>query len=177
MKTNRKYAFIIVLSLSSIYLIGNNTIKADEKSDKSSLKISKGYKVLLEYTAKLENDSIVDTTVGNEPLTYIHGISKLMPGLQKELEGMKIGETKQIIVKPEDAYGKVETKGFIEVKKSQVPIEKLKLGSQLETKDEAGRVVYSIVKEIREKTVLLDFNHPLAGKTMYFDVKVIDIEN
>jgi len=128
--------------------------------------VSKGKKISIEYTLKLEDQTVVDSNVGGEPLIYT----------QKAMEGMKVGESKQISVKPEEGYGKVDEKALLEVDKKQIPPDALKIGAQLKGRYDSGQPFTAWVSEIKEETVVLDLNNPLAGKTLYFDVKVLDIQ-
>ncbi|MFQ5931320.1 MAG: peptidylprolyl isomerase, partial [Nitrospiraceae bacterium] len=137
---------------------------------------SSGTRVSIEYTLRLEDKGVVDTNVGSEPLTYVHGSDQIIPGLEKGLEGMKVGESKHVTVKPEEGYGPVNPEAFMEIEKEKVPPDALKVGAQLEGRDAQGRPVYARVVEVKEQTVVLDFNHPLAGQTLYFDIKILDIE-
>jgi len=135
-----------------------------------------GKLVSIEYTLRLEDQIVVDTNVGGEPLSYIHGLQQLMPGLEKGLKGLAIGESKIIIVQPEEGYGPVDTHAYMEAKKSNIPPESLKIGALVEGRDSTGRPMYPRIKEIGEDEVILDYNHPLAGKVLYFDVKVLDVK-
>ncbi|MFQ5848541.1 MAG: peptidylprolyl isomerase [Candidatus Methylomirabilales bacterium] len=137
--------------------------------------VASGTKVSIEYTLRLEDQAVIDTSVDAEPLTYVHGSDQIIPGLQKALEGMKIGESKQVAVQPEEGYGVVDADAFIEVKKEQIPPDALRVDARLQGRDPGGEPVHARVAEIKEETVVLDFNHPLAGQTLYFDVKVLDI--
>ncbi len=119
---------------------------------------------------------MIDTNVGSEPLTYVHGSDQIVPGLQKGLEGMRIGESKQVTIKPEEGYGAVNPKDFVEVKKEQVPQDALRVDAQLEGRDDSGRPFYARVVEVKNQTVVLDLNHPLAGKGLFFEVKILDIQ-
>lgn len=138
--------------------------------------VSSGKEVSLEYTLKLEDESVVDSNTGSEPLTFVQGSHSLLPILEDALEGMKIGESKQFTVKPEDGYGLVDENAVLEIEKEQIPQGELKIGLVLQGQNADGQIVHTRVKEIKEKTVLLDFNHPLAGKTLYFDIKILDIQ-
>jgi FKBP-type peptidyl-prolyl cis-trans isomerase SlyD len=137
--------------------------------------VSPGKAVSIEYTLKVD-DKVVDSNVGGEPLTYEHGSGRIIPGLEKALEGMKKGESKHVTVAPKDGYGEHDPQGLQEVKKEMIPAE-AKVGTMLNGTRPDGRKVMVVVKEIRDKTVLLDFNHPLAGKTLNFDVKILDIKD
>ena len=100
----------------------------------------------------------------------------MIPGLEKQLAGMKVGDEKNVRVKPEDAYGPVNKNAFQEVPKEKIPANGLKLGAVLAAKSPEGQVVPMRVHEIKEKTVVMDMNHPMAGKTLVFDVKIVDIQ-
>jgi len=139
--------------------------------------ISKDKQVSIEYTLKLEDDSVVDSNVDADPLTFVHGSGQIIPGLEKELEGMKAGESKQVVVSPEEGYGESNPKALVEVAKEKIPETALKVGTMLQGQSADGGSVYARVAEIKESTVILDHNHPLAGKTLHFDVKVIDVSD
>ena len=136
--------------------------------------VSKGKKILLEYTLKLDNNEVVETNVGKDPLTYTQGAHQIVRGVETAVEGMTVGEAKQVIVTPADGYGVRDLTALHELPKQKVP-EDIKVGMKLSGTDSSGRILQPIVKEIKDHTVLLDFNHPLAGKTLYLDVKVIDV--
>ena len=136
--------------------------------------VSKGKVISLEYTLKLEDNQVVDTNVGKDPLTYTQGANQIVPGVESALEGMAVGQAKQVVVAPSEGYGDKNPNALQEVPKQNVP-QDIKVGTQLQGKDTAGREVRPIVTEIKDDTVLLDFNHPLAGKTLFFDLKVVNI--
>ena len=138
--------------------------------------VSSGMKVSIEYTLRLEDNTVVDTNVGSGPLTYVHGSQEIVPGLEKALEGMKIGDSKRVTIKPEEGYGVVNPEAFVEVKKEQIPEDALRVDAELQGRDASGRVFQVRVAEIKGQTVVLDFNHPLAGRTLRFEVKVLDIQ-
>ncbi len=138
--------------------------------------IANGTNVSLEYTLKLEDQTVVDTNVGAAPLTYTHGSNDIIPGLEKALSGMKVGESTQVVVPAEEAYGGVDPGAIQEVPKEKLPPDALHVGAQVHGKDDSGGPLQALVTEVKDQTVVLDFNHPLAGKTLYFDVKVLDIQ-
>ncbi|HWF59031.1 MAG TPA: peptidylprolyl isomerase [Nitrospira sp.] len=137
--------------------------------------VSNGKQVSLEYTLKLDDQLVVDTNVGRKPLKVTQGSHQIIPGVEKALEGMAVGENKKVTVAPTEGYGTVDPKAFQEIDKKMVPAEAQKVGTQLEGKTEDGRTVFPRISEVKNDTVVLDFNHPLAGKTLYFDVKVLDV--
>ena len=90
---------------------------------------------------------------------------------------MKVGESKQVTVAPEDAYGFVNEDSVSEIEKTYIPEDSLKVGAVLQGQSPDGRVIIARVVEITEETVMLDYNHPLAGKTLNFDVEIMNVQN
>jgi FKBP-type peptidyl-prolyl cis-trans isomerase SlyD len=142
----------------------------------SKMKVSNGKQVSLEYTLKLDDQSVLESNVGKEPMTYTQGAHEIVPGLEKAMEGLAVGDQKHVEVKPADGYGVIDPKAIQEVKKSQIPETAWKVGTQLEAKSPEGESMFPRVTEVKNDTVVLDFNHPLAGKTLFFDIKVLDIK-
>jgi len=136
--------------------------------------VSKGKVVSLEYTLKLEDNQVVDSTEGKVPLTYMQGANEIIPGLESAVEGMTLGQAKHVVVAPSQGYGDRNLNAFQEIPKEKVPKD-VRVGTRLHGKDKAGQDVRPIVIEVKDDTVLLDFNHPLAGKTLFFDLKVVNI--
>ena len=138
--------------------------------------VADGMKVKFDYTLTVGTEQ-VETTKGKQPLEYVHGTKMLIPGLEKELAGMKAGDTKVITVKSEDAYGPVRPEALREVEKTKLPKDITpQVGMVLEMQDPQGNAYPAVVKEIKDKTFVLDFNHPLAGKELKFDVKIVSVE-
>lgn len=137
--------------------------------------VQNGSTVSVEYTLSDEKGKVIESNKGKEPLKYTHGQNQMIPGFEKELAGMKVGGQKRFRLKPEDGYGPVDPKAFREVPKAELPPEALKVGTTLIAKDAQGLTAQVKVHQIREKTVVMDMNHPLAGKTLVYDVKVLDI--
>lgn len=152
------------------------SVRAESAKGEKEMTVSSGTKVSIEYTLRLEDETVIDTNVGSEPLTYVHGSDQIIPGLEKGLEGMRIGESKQVTVKPEEAYGTVKPDAFMEVEKQKIPQNALRVGAHLEGRNASGQPVYAQVVEVKDQTVVLDFNHPLAGRTLFFEVKVLDVQ-
>ena len=167
--------FSFVGFMSAVLLLSPAHIVAAEKSKNERL-VQDGMMVSLDYTLKGTDGKVMESSKGREPVKYIHGKKMLPPGLEKELNGMKVGGQKHVTVKPEDAYGKMNPKAFKEVPKETLPANGLKIGAMLVTKNPDGTIAPLRVHQIKEKTVVLDMNHPMAGKTLVFDVKVVDIQ-
>lgn len=150
--------------------------EAEEKEKATSPAIENGAKVQLEYTLKDDGGEVLDSNKGREPLTYTQGQKQIIPGLEQALSGMHAGEEKKVTIKPVDAYGEVNPSAVTEVPKEMLPPDALKVGTQLVAQSQAGDRRIVRIKEVREKTVVIDLNHPLAGKTLFFDVKVLGVE-
>jgi FKBP-type peptidyl-prolyl cis-trans isomerase SlyD len=137
--------------------------------------IKAGSRVGLEYTLTDEGGTVLDSNKGQEPFTYTHGERQIVPGLESALEGKRAGDVAKVTVKPEDGYGKVDPKAQLEVGRERVPPD-IKVGSELTGRASNGETRAVRVKEIKDKSVVLDLNHPLAGKTLVFDVRVLSVE-
>ena len=137
----------------------------------SDLAIADGMKVSLEYTLTLPDKSVADSNVGQAPITFMQGAHEIVPGLEKALDGMKAGQKRRIDVVAQDAYGPYNNKLRQTVDKDKLPKD-VKVGDILQAAD--NRLVK--VLEVNEKKVLIDLNHPLAGKTLTFDVNILKVE-
>jgi FKBP-type peptidyl-prolyl cis-trans isomerase SlyD len=146
-----------------------------EKSKENNV-VKDGTVVSLQYTLSGEDGKTIESNKGKDPLKYTQGSHQIVPGLEKGLAGMKVGEERRVKVKPEEGYGPVDPKGFQEFPKEKIPSEGLKVGAVLMAKGPQGQQVPVRVHEIKDKTVVLDLNHPMAGKTLVFDVKVLDVQ-
>src|SRR5262245_30035160 len=169
-KIGSMVAFVASIGIASPQLV------TPAETAKNDLVVKDGMLVSFDYTLKGTDGKLIESSKGKEPLKYVHGQRMMIPGLEKELAGMKVGGEKHITVKPEDAYGPVDSKAFQEVPKEKIPVNGLKVGAVLAAKTPEGQVVPMRVHEIKEKTVVMDMNHPMAGKTLVFDVKVVDIQ-
>ena len=138
--------------------------------------ITAGKKVTIEITLKLADQSVVFSNVGSKPLTITQGDQQVVRGLEHALEGMHVGEHKQVTVQPSEGFGVVLSQNFHEVPKDKIPADLLKEGAELQGEGPHGHTVFFRIAEVKAETVVVDFNHPLAGKTLYFDVTVLDIE-
>jgi FKBP-type peptidyl-prolyl cis-trans isomerase SlyD len=139
--------------------------------------IQNGATVSLEYTLKDDGGQVLDSNKGGVPLVFVQGQRQIIPGLERELVGMRPGEEKKVVVAPDDGgYGPVVPGAQREVPKDAIPKEGLTVGAQLTARSGSGEARPVTVKEIKDTTVVLDFNHPLAGKTLFFDVKVLGVQ-
>jgi FKBP-type peptidyl-prolyl cis-trans isomerase SlyD len=139
--------------------------------------IQEGSIVSVEYTLTDDAGAVIDTNVGKEPLTFIEGAGQIVKGLEQELLGLKVGDQKKVRVKPEEGYGLSDPAAFQEIPRDKIPPEGQKPGAMLMSKAPDGRTIPIRVHEVKDKTVVVDLNHPLAGKTLNFDVKIKDIKS
>jgi FKBP-type peptidyl-prolyl cis-trans isomerase SlyD len=152
------------------------TVAIQDKAQGQATTVTSGTQVAIEYTLKLDDQAVLETNVGSTPFTYVQGAHRIVPGLEKALEGMKIGESKQVTVQPEEGYGTVDKEAFLEVAKDKLPQDAQTVGAQLQGQNASGQSVHARVAEVKDHTVVVDLNHPLAGKTLYFDIKVLSIQ-
>ncbi len=132
--------------------------------------------VSIAYTLRLADGEVVDASDADEPLEYLHGASNIIPGLERALTGMRVGESKQVRVAPADGYGEYDPEDVEEVDRADFPADlPLQVGMVLEIDDEDGYVSEATVRAVTPRTVTLDYNHPLAGKELMFDVEVVGI--
>lgn len=138
--------------------------------------ISAGTLVRFEYTLRGDDGKVIDSSEGGQPFIYTHGRNDIVPGLESQLAGLKVGESKSVTVEPAQGYGLVQDEALIEVPIEKIPPEAREVGRRLQGTGPEGQPVQPVVKEVREKIVVLDFNHPLAGQTLNFDVKILSSE-
>jgi FKBP-type peptidyl-prolyl cis-trans isomerase SlyD len=152
------------------------TVLACGQVHAQALAVEKGRRVKIDYNLMI-NSQPVENTHGKEPLEFMVGGGNVIPGLENQMLGMKVGDEKKIIVAPQEAYGIVDPAAFKEVPKSSMPTDaELKPGLVVEVEDPQGGFFPGVVWEVREESVVINFNHPLAGQTLEFDVRVVDIQ-
>lgn len=138
--------------------------------------IENGKKVSIEYTLTLDDGTVAGTNVGEDPLTYEHGGGQILPALERELEGLEVDAHKEVHLSAEDGYGPVDPDAFRSVDPDMIPEEARQVGAFLTAHDDAGNQQDVRVHEIHDDRVVLDFNHPLAGEALSFDIKILGIE-
>ena len=133
--------------------------------------------VTIDYTLKNAQGETLDSSEGQEPLVYLHGAENIVQGLERELEGKKVGDALSTVVSPEDGYGihNEELIGAVprEMFEADMPIE---VGMSFQAETEQGIQVVTVVG-VNDKEVMVDGNHPLAGESLHFDIKVVAIRD
>lgn len=131
--------------------------------------------VKMDYTLTVEGE-VLDSSKDEGPLEFLQGYQNIIPGLEKAMQGMKVGESKSVVVAPADGYGEFEKDSIIEIPRSEFPANvPVETGLELELTDEEGYLMLATIIEVGEEAVKLDTNHPLAGKELHFEVKVLEL--
>jgi len=140
------------------------------------VEITKDAVVTIDYRLHLGDGKYIEESEQDDPLVYLHGYEEIVPGLEKALEGKKAGDSLKAQVSPEDGYGEYDEDSVEEVPREEFPADlELEAGGIVTATDDEGDEVEFLVKEVRPKTVVVDFNHPLAGKTLHFEVTVREV--
>lgn len=135
-----------------------------------------GNKVKIHYTGTLEDGNLFDSSEGREPLEFELGSGQVIPGFDKAVEGMAVGDSKSVTIAPEDAYGPRNEQAIQEVPKSALPDDLVPVeGMTLQAQNEKQQPLQLVVKEIGDDTITVDANHPLAGKTLNFEISLVAI--
>lgn len=134
--------------------------------------------VKVHYTGKLADGQVFDSSVERgEPIEFTMGQGQLIPGFEKGLIDMKVNEKKTVNIAKEEAYGEPREELIQEVQKSQLPEEiKPEVGMGLVSKSPDGQEMNLVVKDVKDETIVVDGNHPLAGKDLVFDLEVVEIK-
>ena len=130
--------------------------------------------VSIEYTLKDDKGTVLDTSVGQDPMEYLHGASNIIPGLEQGIEGLQAGETKSVVVPPALGYGEYSDKLIQRVPLDRFGANKVEVGMRFHAETNLGMRVL-VIRHVDDKEAVLDGNHELAGKTLYFDVKVVAV--
>lgn len=139
--------------------------------------VGPGKKVTLDYTLIVDNKQ-VESSIGKQPLNYVPGTRMIIPGLESQLNGMHVNEEKVVNVAPKDAYGEVDPKAFKEFPISTLPKGmNPQVGMVLRATAPDGSQFPAVIYKVDGDKVTLNFNHPLAGKSLTFKVKILKIEN
>jgi len=137
--------------------------------------IEKGNTVEVHYTGKFIDGEVFDSSEGKDPLQFEVGSGQIIPGFETAILGKQIGDKVTVSVSPEQAYGPVREDLIVEVPADKMPGE-VEVGQLLQADGGDGQVVQVIVKEVKEEAVVIDGNHPLAGRDLVFEIEVVSIQ-
>ena len=137
--------------------------------------VEDGKTVKVHYTLTVEGRNI-DSSRQGEPLEFKVGAGGVIPVFETALKGMKVGDRKAFEISPDEGYGHEDPGNMIEVPRNQLPPDLTpEAGMTLYTRGQQGQPIPATIAEVRSESVIMNFNHPLAGKTLHFDVEVTDV--
>jgi peptidylprolyl isomerase len=165
----RWYKIIVFTILVSLFGVSIQNIEAAVAKN--------GDKVTLEYTGMLDDGTVFDTSSNHDkPLRFEVGGGRVIPGFDKAVIGMKLGEEKKFTIPPAKAYGKPNPKLIKKVSRKEIPQDrKPEVGMRLVMGTPQGRQMQALITEVTPEYIILDLNHPLAGKALTFKIKVVKI--
>ncbi len=141
------------------------------------MQVAKDRVVSIDYTLKDTDGTLLDSSEGRGPLAYLHGAGNIIPGLEQALEGQDNGASVEVTIEPSNAYGERDDNLIQDVPKQMFDsVDKVEPGMQFQAQTPNGAQLIT-VREVGDETVKVDANHPLAGVTLNFDVKVVDIRD
>jgi FKBP-type peptidyl-prolyl cis-trans isomerase SlyD len=142
----------------------------------TKFKVSDDMVVGLDYTLRLDDGEIVDGSADGDALEILQGAGQIIPGLEQALYGMGIGDEKQVVVTPAEGYGMKDPRALESVPRSVFPPDlELSPGQRINLREQSGEILTAHVIEVKPDSVRLDFNHPLAGETLNFSVKIASL--
>ena len=139
------------------------------------MKITEGKTVIIDYTLSLKNGDIIETTQDEEPVTYVQGAGEVIDGLERAVLGFEKGTKKDILLPVDQAFGAHDPEALIEIPKTDLPPESLVPETIIHANGPKGQTINGKVLEVKEHTVIVDFNHPLAGQELYCAVHIVDV--
>jgi FKBP-type peptidyl-prolyl cis-trans isomerase SlyD len=141
-------------------------------------RVNKDKVVSIDYKVQMEDGQVIDASEEGKPLQYLHGHGQIISGLEKALEGAGVGDSLEVTVKPAEAYGPRNEEAMEWLPRDAFPNEdQLEPGMVFEVQEETGETAALVVRDLEEDRVLVDYNHPLAGETLRFDVEVLNVRS
>ncbi len=138
--------------------------------------IKEGDTVKVHYTGTIADGTVFDSSREREPLEFKLGEGKLIPGFEKAVVGMNVGDTSKVTIPSDEAYGEKREDMVIDVDRGQIPPDiKPEIGQQLQIQQKDGGAIPVVITEITDETVQLDANHPLAGQDLTFEIEVVEV--
>ena len=163
------YLFLLALMLGISVIVGC-TVSED------ILKAKNGDTVKVHYTGTLEDGSVFDTSRGQEPFEFILGSGNVIPGFDKAVNGMRVGEVKTVTIPADEAYGPYRDDLVWIIERDNLPKDlEPSVGQQLEVNLSSGGTAIVVVTDVSESSIKVDANHALAGKDLTFEIELVDI--
>lgn len=142
------------------------------------MKVSKDKVVEIHYTLRLDDDSVEDSTEGEAPLPYLHGAQNIIPGLEASLDGRQAGDKYSVTLTPDQGYGAYDEELVELLPLSELPEgSEIAEGDEILSIDEEGNEMAGVIERIEGENMVVNYNHPLAGRTLTFDVEVVDVRD
>lgn len=148
----------------------------EEKEKAEALVVGSGRKVSIEFTLSADAGKVTESNVGKKPLAYQHGSGQMPPALEAELVGLAAGASKEVDLTAEQGYGPVRQELFHTVDAASIPEDARSVGSVVIAQSQAGEKRPVRVHEVKGDKIVLDMNHPLAGKKLHFAIKILSVE-
>lgn len=174
-------AFFLTVFICAAVYAEEAVQKADQVTEGNkeaapkATQVTEGNTVKVLYTLTVEG-KVIDKSINNEAFEFKVGDNQVVPGFENAVKGMKLGEKKSFKLSPADGYGEIDPSAFQEIPLSNLPANIIPApGMTLQAMSPEGQTVIVTVKEVKKDTVVMDFNHPLAGKTLDFDIEVVGI--
>jgi FKBP-type peptidyl-prolyl cis-trans isomerase 2 len=139
------------------------------------MEAKEGSKVKIEYTGTFDDGTVFDTSEGKKPLEFTVGAKQVIRGFDDAVKGMKQGEEKEITIPPAEGYGPVREQLVQKVPRQAFGDKEIKTGMVVGLQSKEGHKLAAVIKEIGDEQVTLDLNHPLAGKTLHFKIKLVEV--
>ncbi len=174
-RRNVKLLAVLLSFVAAVSFSAASSFGAEKGKKAQALIVSEGKSVKVNYTLTVDG-KVIDSSKGRAPLQFKVGSHAMIPGFEKAVMGMKVGQKKSFKVKPEEGYGPEDPKAIREIPKKDLPHEITpKAGMTLYAQGKDGQRFPVRVEEVKKDVVVMNFNHPLAGKTLNFDVEVVEI--
>jgi FKBP-type peptidyl-prolyl cis-trans isomerase 2 len=141
------------------------------------MRVEAGKMVCLEYVLSLVDGTVIDSTEGSGLWTYVHGETRMPPGLSKGVEGLGVGSHARLELSPEEAFGPIDPAAFQDVPRGSIPLSALQVGHTGELPGPGGTLIPFKIHAIHEESVTLNLNHPLAGERVIFEVWIRHIQD
>jgi FKBP-type peptidyl-prolyl cis-trans isomerase SlyD len=138
--------------------------------------MEKNQNITMNYTLKHADGTLIDSNIGREPLTFAFGMDEIIPGLETRIADMAVEEKKTVIVPAEEAYGPVLDEAIQEISKAEIGLQNYETGAQLRGTQEDGTEIVGTISKVNDESVVVDFNHPLAGHDLTFEVTILSID-